>query len=285
MSSFARTPDAQASQQAILISQRVQHTSRPRSNMTTLGRSGIDLSTPMRLPINIGRAMDWASSSYFTDDIMGQLDTGLGEGGLKDGYETRAGLNFHGNYSTSSLPAYSPDQQSPVNGADASLTSYQLFPQVSSLSRQQHAYEYSDLHQNLIDPELQAPTLVHHNPPQYSAYARATSLPGTVHNSPTSTPVHNHGSIALSASPSVLPRANSGMAFCQPIPTQRTVGPLREAESETESQKSTSDVGKNRAFLRKGRSGAVYTVCPKQLYRCLYDPKCNVTKQKACDMK
>lgn len=38
------------------------------------------------------------------------------------------------------------------------------------------------------------------------------------------------------------------------------------------------------SFQRKGRSGDVYTVCPKQTYECLFS-NCKETKQKACDMR
>jgi len=250
-SSFVTTPDSQASQQ------------RPRSNtMATLGSSGIDLQASIRLPTDMARTMDWAQDPYvaFPDDIMGQLQD------------------------TSS---YFLDQQSPVNGTESPLSYLYASPQ--PIARQ---YGFVNLRpQTLIDsacsnidPQLQASTLVHHSSP-YGTY-NARSLPNSIRNSPTSTPTHTHEPIKMSPSPArplPLPRAN--MSFCQSTPAQRTSMHPQDAESEAESQKSTSDAGKNRAFLRKGRSGTVYTVCPKQLYRCLYDPKCTITKQKACDMK
>jgi len=254
--------------------------------MTTLGSSGIDLPASARLAVDMGRTTDsWASSPYIAHalagNILGQLDTSLDEDA------------FHLGYSTSSLPPYSPDQQSPVNGTE--VPSYQLYPSMPPISRQQNTYDYSDLRsQSLIesacsniDPQLQVSTLAHRNPPPYNAYGtRTTSLPSSIHNSPTSTSGHIYGSLAMSASPPrpvQLPRSN--IPFYQQRPVQRTAIHAREADSETESQKSTSDACKNRAFLRKGRSGIAYTVCPKQEYKCLYDPKCKVTKQKACDMK
>ncbi|KAF8426240.1 hypothetical protein EV426DRAFT_20409 [Tirmania nivea] len=287
---FVTAPDTQASQQQV---HQVHHTSRPRSTtMTTLGNFGVNLPTSVRT-LTMGRTTDhsWTGNSYLAlaDGIMGQLDTGLDEGtSLKDGHETRADLGF---YSTSTLPLYSPVQQSPVNRAETHLPSYQLYASVPSTSRQQHACDYSGPRINSacsnIDPQLQTTTLGHHHPPPYAAYGtRAISLPSSVHNSPTSTPGHIYGSIMVSTRPPRPPQLpQSSMLFCPQIPAQRTSIHVREAESETESQKSTSDAGKNRAFLRKGRSGTVYTVCPKQLYRCLFDPKCKVTKQKACDMK
>ncbi|RPB24710.1 hypothetical protein L211DRAFT_143785 [Terfezia boudieri ATCC MYA-4762] len=260
MSSFVTAPNTEVPQQVTLRAQKVHHTSRPRTNiMHTLGTSGIDLQ-----PSILARTMDWTPNPYIAlqDDIMRQLQS-----------------------TSLETSSYSPDQQSPVNGTQAPLPTYQLYHSGPSISRQ---YGYStDLRSQTlidsacsnIDPQLQ------HSSPAYGGYG-TRSLPNSIHNSPTSTPTHNYGPITMSTSPPrPLPLPRTNMLFCQQTPVQRTAVHVRESESETESQKSTSDASKNRAFLRKGRSGTVYTVCPKQLYRCLYDPKCGITKQKACDMK
>ena len=264
---FVTTPDTEAHQK-----------SRP-GMAATLSSSGheINMPTSTRLSINMGRSTTglWDSNMYLSS-------------GLTDMYNIR---QFEGLDEDTSdfLPAYSSDQQSPVDEAETALTSYQLYHLAPSISRQQNTYDYGLMDSGgpiaNIDPQLQW----HHAPQQYIAYGgtRTVSQPSSTHNSPISTSRHSYGPISVSASPShPLPLSRPSMGtFCQQTSAQQTALYGREAESETESQKSTSDIGKTKAFLRKGRSGTVYTVCPKQVYKCLYDLKCKATTQKACDIK
>jgi len=148
--------------------------------MTTLGRSGIDLQTCIRLPTDMARTMDWAAQSpyiTFPDDIMRQLkNTGL------------------------EASSYFSDQQPPVNGTESPLSYLYASPQ--PISRH---YGFVNLQSQTlmdsacsnIDPRLQASTLVRHSSPPYGTYS-TRSLPNSIHNSPTSTSMHTNGAITMS---------------------------------------------------------------------------------------
>ena len=138
---------------------------------------------------------------------------------------------------------------------------------------------------NFLDPSLgmdnfsQAPFFV--SPTSTTSSPRSRLIQPCVDTSASGVPrVGGGGSFALTT-PILPAQPQNGLNTQQDLLPGSRRSSISSGQAPSEAANCRS---KASSFLRKGRSGDRYIVCPKKTYQCLFG-KCEVTMQKACDIR